>query len=168
MTTTDTDHSHTQPAHAAGSSGGEGHPVAPTRIWSKAFVLSFGINFFISIVFYLLMTSMALYAVDRFSVSEATAGFAASSFVLGSLIARLFAGRLLDVMGRRRVLALSLVVFIVMAVAYIPADQVWLLLTLRLLHGMAYGAGNTALTAAVQGLIPPQRRSEGTATSVSR
>jgi len=154
----------THTTHPQGSAAADSPSAlsAPTRIWSGPFIWSFGINFFVSIVFYLLMTSMALYAVDRFAASEATAGFAASSFVIGSLIARLFAGRLLDVVGRRRMLALSLVAFIVLAVAYIPADQVGLLLALRLLHGMAYGAGSTALTAAVQGLIPPDRRSEGT------
>ncbi|GAA1389035.1 MFS transporter [Luteococcus peritonei] len=105
---------------------------------------------------------MALYTVDRFQAGDAMAGFAASSFVIGSLLARLFAGRLLDVVGRRKMLTASLVVFIVVAVAYIPTRSLWLLLLLRLVHGVAYGAGNTALTAAVQAIIPPLRRSEGT------
>lgn len=138
------------------------HWAPPTRIWNRNFTFAFLVNFFIAIVFYTLMTSMALYAIDRFAAQDAVAGFAASSFVLGSVVFRPPAGALLDIVGRRRMLIISLAVFILISVAYIPANQLWLLLTLRLIHGMAFGAGNTALNAAIQGLIPPRRRSEGT------
>lgn len=68
-------------------------------MWTRDFVLSFGINFLVPVVFYLLMTSMALHAVDRFQAADSMVGLAPDSFVVGSLLARLFAGRLLDVVG---------------------------------------------------------------------
>ena len=113
-------------------------------MWTRDFVLSFGINFLVPVVFYLLMTLMALHAVDRFQAADSMVGLAPDSFVLGSLLARLFVGRLLDVVGRRRMLIASLVVFIVVAIADIPSQNLWLLLALRLVHGVAYGAGITA------------------------
>lgn len=130
-------------------------------MWGRDFTLAFVVNFFISVVFYLLMTSMALYAVDRFMANDTLAGLAASMFVIGSLFSRIFAGRLLDIVGRRRMLVLSLVVFVLASILYIPAGDLGVLLLVRLVHGMAYGAGNTAITASVQALIPPARRSEG-------
>jgi len=135
---------------------------APGRLWTKDFILAFIVNFFIAVVFYLLMTSMALYALDRFQASDSAAGLASSAFVVGSLIARMFAGRLLDVVGRRRMVVASMAAFVAASLLYLPADSLVLLIVLRTLHGMAFGAGTTALAASVQSLIPPERRGEGT------
>lgn len=134
----------------------------PGKLWSRDFILAIATNLFISMVFYLLMTSMALYAVERFNASDSLAGLASSAFIIGSLIARLFAGGLLDVVGRRRMLLGAMVVFVAASLLYIPADSLGLLLALRLLHGLAFGAGHTALAASVQTFIPRARRSEGT------
>lgn len=134
----------------------------PTKLFSRDFVLAAVVNLFISMVFYLLMTSMALYAVDRFQASDSAAGLASSAFIIGSVAARLVAGKLLALCGRKPLLIVSLVVFVLVSVLYIPAGSLWLLLVLRFVHGMAFGAGNTALATAVQALIPPARRSEGT------
>jgi MFS family permease len=134
----------------------------PRKLWSRDFILAIATNLFISMVFYLLMTSMALYAVDRFQASASAAGLAASAFIIGSLFARAFAGRLFDVMGSRRMLLVSMLVFVAASLLYIPVNSLELLLILRLLHGMAFGTGHTALAASVQTLIPPARRSEGT------
>ncbi|MGL3807529.1 MFS transporter [Paeniglutamicibacter sp. R2-26] len=134
----------------------------PTKLFSRDFVLAAAANLFISMVFYLLMTSMALYAVDRFQASDSAAGLASSAFIIGSVAARLVAGKLLALCGRKPLLVVSLAVFVLVSVLYIPAGSLWLLLVLRFVHGMAFGAGNTALATAVQALIPPARRSEGT------
>jgi len=134
----------------------------PGKLWSRDFILAIATALFMSMVFYLLMTSMALYAVERFHASDSVAGLASSAYIIGSLIARLFAGSLLDVVGRRRMLLSSLLVFVAASLLYIPADSLELLLVLRLVHGLAFGTGHTALAASVQTFIPPERRSEGT------
>nr|WP_269437328.1 MFS transporter [Arthrobacter sp. zg-Y20] len=117
---------------------------------------------FLSMVFYLLMTSMALYAVEEFAASDSAGGFASGSFVIGALLARVFAGKFLDFVGRRRLLIVSLAVFVVAALLYIPAGSLALLLTVRIIHGAAFGAASTSLSASVMGLIPINRRGEGT------
>lgn len=134
----------------------------PTKLFTRDFVLAAVANLFISMVFYLLMTSMALYAVERFQASDSEAGLASSAFIIGSVVARLFAGKLLAVCGRKPLLVASLAVFVIASVLYIPSNSLWLLLIVRFVHGMAFGTGNTALATAVQSLIPPVRRSEGT------
>lgn len=133
-----------------------------SRLWTKDFILAIVTNLFISMVYYLLMVSMALYAVERFQASDSAAGFASSSFIIGAVVARLFSGRLMEVVGRKRLLIVSLAAYTLLSYLYIPSGSLGLLLALRLLHGMAFGAGSTALAAGVQGLIPPARRSEGT------
>ncbi|MGW6174181.1 MFS transporter [Arthrobacter sp. NPDC055138] len=132
------------------------------KLWSRNFVLAIGTNLFIYIVFYLLMTSMALYAAQRFLASDAGAGFASSAFIVGALVSRFFAGPLIDDAGRRRVLLISLAAFVAVSLLYIPAGSLTMLLALRLAHGVAFGLANTAVTAGAQALIPQSRRSEGT------
>lgn len=142
---------------------GQSTLTTPTqRLWTKGFILAIVTNFFIAMVFYLLMTTMALYAVEQFNASDSAAGFASGCFVLGALMARIFAGKFLDFVGRRRLLLLSLTVFTLAAVLYIPADNLGLMLAVRLLHGAAFGAASTSISASVMGLIPLHRRGEGT------
>jgi len=142
------------------------------RLWSKEFIVSIAVNLFMSSVFYLLLTSMATYAVAEFQASETLAGLAASGFIIGAVAGRLFSGKFLDFVGRRRLLVISMAVYVVASIAYIPVSHLWVLIVLRIIHGIAFGAGNTALVAAVQAIIPTPRRAEGngyfgTATTLS-
>lgn len=131
------------------------------RIWTRDFVLATTISFFIAIIFHLLLTTMALYALERFQASDEVAGFAASAFVLGAMLARIFAGKYLDFIGRKRFLILSLIVYIAASALYLVEIPVAWFLTLRIIHGLAYGVASTALAASVMALLPPSRRSEG-------
>lgn len=136
--------------------------MANERLWTRDFVLAFGLNLFISMSFYLLMTSMAGYAVTEFAARESVAGLASSAFVVGAVISRIFTGKYMDFVGRKRFMVISLVVFVIASLAYIPANSVWLLIGVRLVHGAAFGISSTTVAAAVQTLVPPERRAEGT------
>ncbi|WP_232529050.1 MFS transporter [Mycetocola zhujimingii] len=133
-----------------------------SKLWTPRFLLAVLVNFFLSMVFYLLMTTMALYAVERFSASDTASGLASSTFIIGALIARIFAGKFLDFVGRRRMLVIALLVYVIAGILYIPADSLVLLVIIRTIHGMAFGAASTAISASVMSLIPAHRRSEGT------
>lgn len=142
------------------------------RLWSRPYIAAIIANLFMPSAFYLLLTTMAGYAISAFGASDALAGFASSSFVVGSIFGRIGAGKFLDFLGRRRLLLQAMVAYVLVSLAYILVQDLWLLIALRLVHGVAFGAGNTALVASVQSIIPPTRRSEGngyfsTATTVS-
>lgn len=141
-------------------------PAAPRpsdeQLWTRDFVLAAGVNFFLALVFYLLMTSMALYAADRFGAADSAAGLAASMFVIGATAARLLAGRLVDVAGRKRVLLVAIGVFVLASASYFAAGSLPLLLGVRFVHGAAFGTASTAAIAIAQSLIPQRRRAEGT------
>lgn len=115
-----------------------------------------------SLVFYMLLTSMAAYAVISFGAGQAAAGFASSSFVLGAVVSRVPAGKYLDFIGRKRVILLSSIIQILLSLAYIPTGTLDLFIAVRFLHGFAFGFNHTATSAAVQTVIPPHRRAEGT------
>lgn len=131
------------------------------RLWTKEFFVALIVNLFMSSVFYMLLTSMALYAVSEFRASETMAGLTASGFIIGAVFGRLFSGKYLDFVGRRRLLVISMVLYFVASFAYIPIGNLGILIGLRIVHGAAFGAGNTAVVAGVQGIIPASRRAEG-------
>ncbi|MCL3862480.1 MFS transporter [Actinotalea sp. K2] len=131
-------------------------------LWSRDYVLALVVGFFLSMVFYLLMTTMALYAVDRFAAGDAQAGLASSMYVVGALVSRVWAGAAADTLGRRRVLLAGLALFVAASFSYPAADSLLLLLVVRFVHGVAFGAAHTAVSAIVQSLVPQSRRAEGT------
>jgi MFS family permease len=133
-----------------------------SRLWTKDFVLFAVANFFIGLLFYLLMTVMAVYAVEQFQASQSKAGLASSIFILAAVFSRLFAGKYLEVIGRRRLLLIGLIFYSLITLLYFPVRDVNVLLLVRFLHGAAFGCVNTAMATAVMALIPDDRRGEGT------
>lgn len=129
---------------------------------TPAFVLAWMVNFSQYLVFYLLVTTMALYAVREFAADDAASGFASSSFVVGATVARLVTGFIVDRLGRRRVMLAALAVTILACALYLPTASLPLLIAVRILHGFAYAFASTAVMAIVQSVIPAARRAEGT------
>ncbi|MFC7403347.1 MFS transporter [Citricoccus sp. GCM10030269] len=119
-------------------------------------------NLFLAMVFYLLVTAMALYAVDRFHASDMMSGLAVGAFVLGAVVARLATGQSMDFIGRRRMLITAAACFLVASALYLLANTLGLLILVRFFHGVAFGAASTVLATSVIGMIPALRRSEGT------
>lgn len=137
-------------------------PPGRDRLWSRDFVLTSLTNLFLAMVFYLLVTAMALYAVNRFQASDVLSGLAVGAYVLGAVVSRLGFGQAMDLIGRRRLLVGALIAFLVASTLYLLANTLWLLIAVRFVHGIAFGAASTVLATAVIGLIPRHRRSEGT------
>lgn len=137
-------------------------PHPPQRLWTRNFILTLLTNLFLALVFYLLVTAMALYAVNEFQASDVMSGLAVSAFVLGALVARLFAGQAMELIGRQRMLILGLLLFLAASALYLTASSLSLLIAVRFVHGLGFGAASTVLATAVQGMIPRHRRSEGT------
>ncbi|MCQ9388519.1 MFS transporter [Brevibacterium sp. 50QC2O2] len=136
--------------------------MKPHRLWTGNFVLAIFVNLFLCMVFYLLVTSMAGYALTRFHTGQALAGLASSAFITGSVLGRIFAGKYIDLVGRKRALLITLVASIGVALVHQAVGGIWLLIALRFLHGAVYGFSHSVLMVAAQSLIPAARRAEGT------
>ncbi|GAA1168018.1 MFS transporter [Nesterenkonia sandarakina] len=130
-------------------------------LFTRDFLLAILINLFLAIVFFVLVTGLAVYAAEEFSAGETAAGFAASAFVVGALAARIFAGKYVNFLGRRRTVLACLVVYVLAGLAYLVVDSYEMLIALRAVHGISFGFGQTALNAGVFAMIPHTRRGEG-------
>jgi MFS family permease len=131
------------------------------RLWTKDFILLFSINFFLTFIFYLLMVTMAVYAIQEFNASTSEAGLVAGIFIIGEIIARFFIGRKIDVIGRKKVLMIGLVLLTLTTPLYFINLGISVLLITRFAHGVAIGFAGTAAGTIVAQIIPSTRKGEG-------
>lgn len=131
-------------------------------LWTKDFVLFIGSNFFVSLNFYILVTTMALYSIEQFQASESQAGLASSIFIVGALIARIFAGAIIEKVGRKKMLYFGLGLFLVATFFYFFSSTLTILLIVRFAHGLAFGFSATGMNTTVMDSLPIERRGEGT------
>lgn len=131
------------------------------KLWSKDFIIVSSINFIVTLIFYLLMVSISIYAVEKFQASTSEAGLVTGIFVIGAMFGRLLAGRIIEAKGRKKILFVGLICFIVTTLFYFGANNLPLLLMNRFLHGIALGIASTATGTIVARIIPPSRRGEG-------
>ena len=130
-------------------------------LWTKNFILVSTINFFVIFIFYMLMVTIAEYAVNDFGASTSTAGLIASIYIIGVLVGRLMSGRLSVLWGIKKTFFIGLTFFVITTLAYFIASSIPLLFSVRLLHGIAVGILSTATGAFIAQIIPPTRRGEG-------
>ncbi|WP_077324661.1 MFS transporter [Virgibacillus siamensis] len=131
------------------------------KLWTKDFIIVSSANFFLYLVFYLLLVTMAVYAVEQYGVSESQAGLVTGIFIIGTLIGRLFIGRMITTIGNKRMLYFGLIFFVFISLLYFIQAGITFLLITRLLHGIALGMASTATGTIVAEVIPEVRKGEG-------
>ncbi|WP_068675443.1 MFS transporter [Oceanobacillus sp. Castelsardo] len=132
-----------------------------SKLWAKDFIIVSAANFFLYLVFYLLLVTMAVYAVDQLNASESQAGLVTGIFIIGTLIGRLFLGRLITTIGNKKMLYFGLIFFILTSLLYLIEFGITFLLLTRFLHGIALGMASTATGTIVAEVIPAARKGEG-------
>ncbi|TKC16795.1 MFS transporter [Robertmurraya kyonggiensis] len=134
---------------------------ATNKLWTKDFIVVSSVNFLLTLVFYLLMVTIAVYAVDEYHASTSQAGLVTGIFIIGTLIGRLFIGRFIDVIGRKKTLVIGLILFILTTALYFVHLGIGFLLFTRFLHGVMLGMASTASGTIVAQIIPNTRKGEG-------
>src|SRR5699024_394962 len=131
------------------------------KLWTKDFTIISAANFFLYLVFYLLLVTMTVYAVEAFHVSESKAGLVTGIFIICMLIGRFFIGRFIIIIINKTMLYSGLLVFIVKSLLYFVNLCIGFLLVTRFLHGLALGVASTATGTIVAHSIPDTRKGEG-------
>lgn len=131
------------------------------KLWTKEFLIISLINFTITLIFFLLMVTIAGYAVDEFGASTSTAGLVSSIFIIGTLLGRLGSGRIIGDWGSKKTLFCGLLFFAITTMLYFVAINLPLLIVNRLLQGVSLGIASTATGTIIAQILPPTRRGEG-------
>mgnify|MGYP001954936607 CR=1 FL=1 len=131
------------------------------RLWSKDFILLCAVNFFMFAGFFVLLPTLPIYVVEELEGREDQVGLIIGVFTLTAVLVRLPSGIWLDQWGRKRIMILSLALFVVATSTYLAAFSLVFLLLLRLFHGAAFGISTTAVATVVADRLPLSRRGEG-------
>ncbi|WP_207695831.1 major facilitator superfamily transporter [Enterococcus sp. DIV0212c] len=131
------------------------------KLFNKGFISITLINFVVYLVYYLLMVIIAVIAQDTLHASLGQAGLASGIYIIGTLIARLFMGKMLELLGRKAVLRYGALFYLITTIAYLYIPSIGILYLVRLLNGFGYGTVSTATNAIVTAYIPKSKHGEG-------
>lgn len=131
------------------------------KLWTKTFIITSLVNFFLMLSMFLLIIIMAGYAIDTYKTSTSLAGFVSSIFIFGALIGRLYAGSKMNELGTKRILMVGIIIFLILSIFYFLNINIYLLLIVRVVQGIGVGLATTATGTIVSQIIPPSRTGEG-------
>ena len=133
----------------------------PEKLWTKNYILNLFNYLLIFIVFYLFMIYTTKFSMTTFNASVSGAGLASGIFIFSALLSRLFAGRYMDFIGRKKLLWYSTIIYVICTFFYHFIFSMSFLCTLRFIQGGAYGIMSTIIAASIVSVIPASRRGEG-------
>ena len=131
------------------------------KLFNTGFITITTINFIVFLIYYCFVVITAKFATSELSASPAQAGFAAGIYIIGTLIARLYIGKKLELIGRKQMLRFGAIIYLITTIAYLISTNIIILDTVRFLNGFAYGTISTAANAIVTAYIPKSRNGEG-------
>ena len=134
---------------------------AKEALWTRSFVLDTLINFLVFLIYYLLIVIIAVVAKDNLHATASQAGLAVGIYIIGTVVARLLAGRFISILGCRKMLYLGLLIYLISTAMYFYTPNLLMLDSVRFLNGFAYGITSTATSTIVAAIIPMSRRGEG-------
>lgn len=110
---------------------------------------------------YVLVAALPIVITAELSVSDLDAGLAMTYFQIGTIICRLFAGRLIDGFNKRIVLLISTALFFIIMGLFNFTTSLDAIFVLRGLHGVVFALGTTVMSALAVLVLPPSRKGEG-------
>ena len=129
-------------------------------IFTKKFFLAFLSLLTQAIVMYILMTTISEYA-TTLGATAVLAGFVSGIYIFGALCSRFYSGHALETVGWKKMAVWSSALHCVACGGYFFADSVPLLLLVRFIHGLGFGAASNSVATIARAILPKDRFAEG-------
>lgn len=131
------------------------------KIWTKSFISIFLTQFLVFTVFYTLLTTLPLYVINQLNHSQSDAGLVVTVMLIAAILVRPFSAKILDLLGKKKTLVMSVMLYALTTFIYIWIDQFIPLLAIRFMHGISFAIITTATGAIAADVIPQTRRGAG-------
>lgn len=131
------------------------------KLFTKDFIATSVVTFVLMLSMYLLLVIMTSYSIEKYEASTSLAGLVSSVFIIGSLVGRLFAGRFITQIGTYKMLLAGLIIVVITLMFYFIPTNIYVLMLIRLIHGVGLGLATTATGTIVSQILPPSRSGEG-------
>jgi MFS family permease len=129
------------------------------KIFTKSFFLIFGALLFTALVMYALMSTVTEYATAMGSTAT-IAGLVSGIYVFGGLCSRIYSGDALQRIGWRKIALVFMSIHFLACLLYFIVDNVTLLIIVRFVHGIGFGASANAIVTVASAILPKKRFSE--------
>jgi predicted MFS family arabinose efflux permease len=133
--------------------------MATQKKLTRDFVLCFFAQFAFSSTFFILIPTLPIY-LSSLGAKEAEIGVLIGAFSVSSLVFRPIVGRALLRIPERRFMIAGALFFTCSSIAYFWAPPFWPLLTLRIVHGVAFALFATASFTLVANIVPETNRGQ--------
>lgn len=130
------------------------------RLWTRNFILALVITIGVNLACNLLLSTISIYA-KQITSTDAYAGVMTGAFTLAALFIRIVAGKMLDKIGRRKVLMFGVGITVLSTVAYLLTNNIYIIIFLRVMQGVGFGISSTAIATIVTDVTPESRMLEG-------
>ncbi len=129
------------------------------KILTKPFFLIFGALLFTALVMYALMSTVTEYASSMGS-SATIAGLVSGIYVFGGLCSRIYSANALEKKDWKRLGLIFLSIHFLACILYFFVDNVDLLIIVRFIHGLGFGASANAIVTIASSILPKKRFGE--------
>ena len=134
--------------------------VNEDKIFSHKFISVALINFFTFLSFNMTTTGLPVYLSSVLNTTPFVAGLSTTLITITALLIRPFCGIIMDHVGRKRVLLISIVIMMVSIIAYGLFAIVGIILFWRLVHGTGWGLSTTVTSTIIADIVPKKRFAE--------
>ena len=132
----------------------------PTRIWNPEFISVLLANAVMNLSQYMTSALMPKY-IDSMGMNAAIIGVLASAFVFTLLIARFFAGPIMDTYNKRYLATAAIIGLAVAYTGYAMSRSIGMIVAFRLLQGAVMAFGNACCLALAIDTIPKDKYASG-------
>lgn len=131
------------------------------KIVTKNFVCTFIAQLSLALVMYTLMSTITEYA-TAFGATATIAGLISGVYVVGGLFSRMYSGSAMKKYGWKKIALIFGIIHLAASCLYVLASNVWLLLIIRFIHGIGFGATMNAVMIIAMASLPKSRYGEAT------
>ena len=134
--------------------------IKPNKLWSKDYIFLMLSNFFLFFAGCLLLPILPVYLKQN-GVNDFQIGIVAAVFYVTSMLMRTFTSRVSARIGKKLLLLFAMSVFTFSMVGYYLFAGLTMIIILRLVQGIGFGASTTLYGSTVASTIPNERMGEG-------
>lgn len=129
------------------------------NIFTTDFFLIFGALLFSALVMYALMSTVTEYA-RSMGTSATIAGLVSGIYIFGGLCSRIYSANALEKRDWKKLAIVFLSIHFLACIFYFFANNVTLLLIVRFIHGLGFGASANAIVTIASAILPKKRFGE--------
>lgn len=127
---------------------------------TRNYLCMFMVQLCLVLVLYTLMSTMTEYAA-QLGATTTTAGLVSGVYLVGAVFSRIYSGCAMQKYGRRQIALIFCLIHLAASLLYRYCSNMVLLILIRFLHGLGFGATVNAAMLIVMSEIPKSRYGEG-------